>query len=80
MFDAIRASIATPLVFTPFRHGRRTLLDGALVNPVPIGPTLEAGNDLTVIVDLSGPAQPQPTAATSEALPGSNRYKQRIGR
>ncbi len=37
LFDAIRASIATPLVFTPFRLGDRTLVDGALVNPVPIG-------------------------------------------
>ncbi len=27
LFDAIRASIATPLIFTPFRHGARILLD-----------------------------------------------------
>jgi len=30
LFDAIRASIATPLIFTPFKHGEPTLLDGGL--------------------------------------------------
>jgi NTE family protein len=56
LFDAIRASIATPLLFTPFRHGSRTLLDGALVNPVPITPTLDDPTELTIAVDLNGPA------------------------
>ena len=31
--------MATPLVFTPVKHGDRTLLDGAVVNPVPIART-----------------------------------------
>src|SRR5207247_11424432 len=48
LFDAIRASIATPLVFTPFQYGSRRLLDGALVNPVPIAPTLNDTTELTV--------------------------------
>jgi NTE family protein len=62
LFDAIRASIATPLLFTPVRLGSRTLLDGALVNPVPITPTLDDPTELTIAVDLNGPAQPPPTA------------------
>jgi NTE family protein len=33
LFEAIRASIATPMVFTPVKHGHRTLIDGAVVNP-----------------------------------------------
>jgi NTE family protein len=57
LFDAIRASIATPLVFTPVRHGHRTLIDGAVVNPVPVAPTLDDATDLTIAVDLSGPAE-----------------------
>jgi NTE family protein len=67
LFDAIRASIATPLVFTPFKHGARTLLDGALVNPVPVAPTLNDDTDLTVAVNLSGPAAspPEPPASSS---------------
>jgi NTE family protein len=80
LFDAIRASIATPLVFTPFRHGDRTLLDGALVNPVPIAPTLEDATDLTVVVDLSGPAEPRAMPAVSASLIGDNSYRRRIAR
>ena len=40
LFDAIRASIATPLIFTPFSRGGQRLVDGSLVNPLPIAPTL----------------------------------------
>ncbi len=60
LFDAIRASMATPLVFTPFRHGDRLLLDGALVNPVPIAAAGGHAADLCVVVDLSGPAESRP--------------------
>jgi NTE family protein len=54
LFDAIRASIAIPLVFTPFAYERKKLVDGGLVNPVPIAPTLDDANELTVVVSLSG--------------------------
>jgi NTE family protein len=53
LFDAIRASIAVPLIFTPFVHHGRRLVDGGLVNPIPVDAALEAGTDLTVAVDLS---------------------------
>src|SRR5258706_12734142 len=36
LLDAIRAPIATPLIFTPFQYGARSLLDRVLVNPLPI--------------------------------------------
>ena len=67
LFDAIRASIATPLVFTPFKHGARTLLDGALVNPVPIAPTLNDDTDLTIAVNLSGAVECGRRLAASHA-------------
>ena len=78
MFDAIRASIATPLIFTPFKHGTRTLLDGALVNPVPIAPTLGDTTDLTVAVSLSGPAEVRPLPPPSIPMVNGNAYRQRI--
>jgi len=78
LFDAIRASIATPLVFTPFKHGKRTLLDGALVNPLPIAPTLNDDTDLTVAVNLSGPAEPRPLPPANTATVDANAYRQRI--
>jgi NTE family protein len=61
LFDAVRASIAVPTVFTPFEINGRRLLDGGLVNPVPIAPTLRDGNDLTIAVDVAGPRESSPS-------------------
>ncbi len=63
LFDAIRASIATPMVFTPFRHGGRTLLDGAIVNPLPVNALHGPATDLTIAVNLSGPPMADATGA-----------------
>lgn len=78
LFDAIRASIATPLIFTPFKHGARTLLDGALVNPIPIAPTLNDTTDLTIAVTLSGPAEMRPVPPPSTPMVTGNAYRRRI--
>ena len=54
LFEAIRASIAIPTVFTPhIYHGKR-LLDGGLLNPVPIAPTFKDMTDMTIAVNLNG--------------------------
>jgi NTE family protein len=68
LVDAIRASMATPLVFTPFDDGERTLLDGGLVDPVPIAPTLDDKTDLTVAVDVFGAADAQGCPAPSSGM------------
>jgi NTE family protein len=57
LFDAIRASIAIPSVFTPYHYGGMTLLDGGLLNPVPIAPTFKDLTELTIAVDLNGPRE-----------------------
>jgi len=54
LFDAIRASIAIPTVFTPVKYQGHLLVDGGLLNPVPIAPTLKDITDITVAVSLSG--------------------------
>ncbi|MGD9255929.1 MAG: patatin-like phospholipase family protein, partial [Chromatiales bacterium] len=53
LFDAIRASIAIPTLFTPVRHENRLLVDGGLVNPVPIAPTIRDDTDIAIAVDAS---------------------------
>ena len=78
LFDAIRASIATPLVFTPFVMRGRVLLDGSLVNPIPIAPTLNDDTDLTIAVSLSGRAEARPLPSTPAPAPVSSSYRQRI--
>ncbi len=57
LFDAIRASIALPTVFSPFIHQGRPLVDGGLLNPLPIAPTLHDMTDLTLAVSLCGKSQ-----------------------
>ena len=54
LFDAIRASISIPTVFTPHHYRGKHYLDGGLINPIPIAPTLEDETDLTIAVNLSG--------------------------
>lgn len=50
---AIRASIAIPPFFTPVLIRGHELVDGALVDPVPVSDIMEMGADLTVAIDLS---------------------------
>lgn len=53
LFDAIRASISIPLLFTPFFYRDAFLIDGGILNPVPIAPTFHDDTDLTIAVNLS---------------------------
>jgi NTE family protein len=51
---AIRASIAMPGVFTPLVLNGRVLVDGGMIDPVPVAPTASARADMTIAVDLGG--------------------------
>ena len=51
--DAVRASIAMPLLFTPVLHQGAFLVDGGLVNPVPVSLARAMGAELVIAVDLS---------------------------
>ncbi|MDH5391674.1 MAG: patatin-like phospholipase family protein [Gammaproteobacteria bacterium] len=54
LFEAIRASISIPTIFTPVSYHGRLLVDGAVLNPVPVAPTLSQLTDITIAVSLSG--------------------------
>lgn len=54
LFDAIRASISLPLFFTPVKYKDYILIDGGVLNPVPIAPTTHDDTDLTIAVNLGG--------------------------
>ncbi len=53
LIDAVRASIAIPTVFTPKKIGSRYFIDGGVLNPLPIAPTVADNTDLTIAVNLS---------------------------
>ena len=54
LFDAIRASISLPMFFTPHRYNDAYLIDGGVLNPVPIAPTFGDKTDITIAVNLGG--------------------------
>lgn len=51
--DAVLASCAIPAVFLPVKIGGRTLVDGGLVNPLPVKTARELGADAVIAVDVS---------------------------
>lgn len=53
VIDAVRASIALPGVFTPAVQEGRLLVDGGLVNPVPVSLCRAMGADIVIAVDLN---------------------------
>lgn len=54
LFDAIRASISLPFFFTPAKYGDLELLDGGILNPVPIAPTFSDSTAIKLAVNLGG--------------------------
>ncbi len=54
LFQAIRASISLPMFFTPAKYGDSYLVDGSVLNPIPIAPTLSEGMKDIVAVNLAG--------------------------
>lgn len=58
LIPAIRASIAIPGLFTPAIVDGRVLVDGGLLNPLPLEPTAAAAADFTLAVSLQGPREP----------------------
>lgn len=57
LFDAIRGSIAIPGLFTPHRYHGKLLVDGGILNPVPVAPTLRSLTDLTIVINVNGPVR-----------------------
>jgi len=53
VLDAVRASCAMPGLFTPVIRGGTVLVDGGLVNPVPVSMCRALGADIVIAVDLS---------------------------
>jgi NTE family protein len=63
--EAVRASIALPGLFTPVPHDGMTLVDGGLVNPVPVSLARAMGADFVIAVDLSSDKLGRHAAAKS---------------
>jgi NTE family protein len=57
LHQAMRASAAIPSLFTPVMQGNRMLVDGGLLNPLPIVPVVSSHCDLIIAVNLNSTNQ-----------------------
>ncbi len=55
LYEAIRASISMPAVFSPVRRDGMFLVDGGVINPLPLTHVQRHNGDLLVAVNVSGP-------------------------
>ncbi|MDO9516341.1 MAG: patatin family protein [Syntrophales bacterium] len=53
LMDAVRASISMPGIFVPFKQNAQWLVDGGLVNPVPVSLCRAMGADIVIAVNLN---------------------------
>lgn len=86
LIEAIRASYALPGIFSPVMIGDRWLVDGALVNPVPVSAARALGAEIVIAVNLSTDvfthsttiyqhgATPAPVAPVPEEIPAKRRF------
>jgi NTE family protein len=78
--DAVRASIATPGLFTPWRQDDRLLVDGALVNPVPVSLVRAMEAEFVIAVDLNAHlAGRQTRAPRGKTIKGPSMMEVRSG-
>lgn len=54
LFEAVRASISIPLFFEPVQMGNRLLIDGGILNPLPLHTIQRTEGDILVAMDISG--------------------------
>lgn len=74
LLDAVRASCAMPGLFTPVVRDNTVLVDGGLVNPVPVSMCRALGAELVIAIDLSwgklGPYRDRGRVVAPRDVPG----------
>jgi len=55
--EAVRASVSMPVIFTPVKWGDRFLIDGGVVNPLPVDIVRKMGAEIVIAVNVLGIAQ-----------------------
>jgi len=55
---AVRASCSLPAIFTPVQCGDRLLVDGGIVNNLPVSVVIEEGAKYTIAVNVSASSEP----------------------
>ena len=71
---AFRASCSIPIVFTPVRRGRQTLIDGGMLDPVPVDVARDMGADIVTAVNVVPKLEPGVSTVISRAFKRVNRF------
>ena len=71
--DAVRASMALPGLFPAVRHEHRWLVDGGLVNPVPVITCRALGADIVIAVNLNSDVMARRNRTKQEPEPGNKK-------
>lgn len=74
VIDAVKASCAIPGLFPPLLFNNRWLVDGGVVNPVPVNMCRMLGADIVIAVNLSADFRPQ-SLMTNQVDHGNNQKK-----
>ncbi|WP_341501574.1 patatin-like phospholipase RssA [Gallaecimonas sp. GXIMD4217] len=75
--QAIRASCGMPGLFVPVRHNGHLLVDGAVVNPVPVSLCRAMGADVVIAVNLTGDVPGHiPTEVEEEVVEDAGYFRQ----
>ena len=86
LWDAVRASIAIPGLFTPYTVHGRELVDGGLLAPLPIAATRLSEAHRLIAVDMHGwpkrppgkPAEPEDETPPGQGFESENGTRQRL--
>lgn len=83
LYRGVTAATALPGLFAPYSHGGRVLLDGGLINNLPLGLLYEMGCNISIGVNciphLNPGSLPEPPASLSHLLPARTRTSLRRG-
>ncbi|MCC6189375.1 MAG: patatin-like phospholipase family protein [Anaerolineales bacterium] len=76
--DAVRASIAIPLVFAPWKIGERLLVDGAVSNPLPADVAIREGAGLIITLGFDVPGRKRMRSYSAVTAHFNNLYMNNI--
>jgi NTE family protein len=66
--DALRASVASPIVFRPWEVGGRLLMDGAMSDPLPVDVAIKEGAEVILAMGFASPYHPHTRSILSLLL------------
>jgi NTE family protein len=78
ILDAIRASIAIPMIFSPWKIGEQMLVDGAVCDPLPIDVAIQQGSDVIAAVGFEMPIRKRMNSYTAVTTHFNSLYMNNI--